>query len=248
MRVRVAAEEPEPTEVDLDEIDPTSRVPSWKAKGIWMLILRAVGSATPRWMIIRRIAEQVRLDPTSVHRYLSGRLATAPAKLVEALQLLLEEIQAGHPVGISHPRDPKLRLVPRAHAIAAIDALMKVGLAESKAELLLRIGAAAGVKPRRMAYVCYDPRCRFCPEEVVRVAREMLAGANYEPGRIYERGDRLIHPGFGAGVVTEVDGRHIQVRFPGEEVQLCHGLRDDPYHMQRLDVDWNERFSFSRQR
>jgi hypothetical protein len=248
MRVRnvILEEEPEAPELDLT----VDRVPSWKAKAIWVLIQRAVGENTPRWMIIRKVAQQVRLDPTSVHRYLSGRLATAPTKLVAHLQLMLEEIQAGTPVGVSHPRDPGQRLVSRAHAVAAIDALMKAGLAESKAELLLRIGAAAGVKPRRMAYVCYDPRCRFCPEAVVTVAREMLTRANYDPERIYRPGERLIHPAFGAGVVLDrPDHRHIRVRFAsGEEIELCHGLQPDTYPLQRTDVDWNERFTFQRSR
>ncbi|HEY3359055.1 MAG TPA: hypothetical protein VGQ83_37740 [Polyangia bacterium] len=197
------------------------------------------------------VAKQVGLDPTSVHRYVSGRLATTPAKLVEALQLLLEEVQAGNPIGVSHPRDPAARLVPRSHAVAAIDALMKAGLAESKAELLLRIGALAGVKPRRMAYVCYDPRCRFCPEAVVVVAQRMLEQAAYEPEHVYEAGERLIHPAFGAGLVLDQKGsRHIRVRFNnGEEVLLCHGLEaSSPYAMQRQDVDWNERFTIQRQR
>jgi hypothetical protein len=236
---------------DLENPESTdSRVPSWKAKAVWLLIRRAVGPETPRWMIIRMIAQQVGLDPTSVHRYVSGRLATTPAKLVDALQLLLEEVQAGNPIGVSHPRDPAQRLVPRSHALAAIDALMRAGLAESKAELLLRIGAAAGVKPRRMAYVCYDPRCRFCPESVVLVAQRMLTEANYVPERTYEPGERLIHPAFGAGLVLDRLGpRYIRVRFNnGEEVILCHGLEPtSPYDMQRQDVDWNERFSFQRQ-
>ena len=230
--------------------DPDARVPSWKAKAVWMLIQRAIGPETPRWMIIRKIAREIGLDPTSVHRYLSGRLATAPGRLVEHLQLLLEEVQAGNPIGVSHPREPAQRLVPRSHAVSAIDALLKAGLAESKAELLLRIGAAAGVKPRRMAYVCYDPRCRFCPEGVVRVAEEMLSQAAYEPERVYRPGQRLIHPAFGAGVVVDhSSSRHIRVRFAsGEEVELCHGLDSAPYPQQRLDVDWNERFSIQRQR
>jgi hypothetical protein len=200
-------------------------------------------------MIIRMVAKQVGLDPTSVHRYVSGRLSTTPARLVDALQLLLEEVQAGNPIGVSHPRDPKQRLVPRTHAVAAIEALMKAGLAESKAELLLRIGAAAGVKPRRMAYVCYDPRCRFCPEAVVLVAQRMLQAAAYEPERKYEPGARLIHPAFGAGVVVDHGGpRHIRVKFnSGEEVVLCHGLDSSPYPLQRQDIDWNDRFSFQRQ-
>jgi hypothetical protein len=230
--------------------DPDARVPSWKAKTVWMLIQRAVGPETPRWMIIRKIAKEIDLDPTSVHRYLSGRLATAPTKLVDHLQLLLEGVQAGNPIGVSHPREPAQRLVPRSHAVSAIDALMKAGLAESKAELLLRIGAAAGVKPRRMAYVCYDPRCRFCPEGVVRVATEMLRQASYEPERVYREGERLIHPAFGAGVVVDrSSARHIRVRFAsGEEVELCHGLDSTPYPQQRQDIDWNERFSIQRQR
>ncbi len=244
MRVRVPEE-------DFDTPESTdARVPSWKAKAVWLLIRRAVGPETPRWMIIRKVAKQVGLDPTSVHRYVSGRLATTPGKLVDALQLLLEEVQAGNPIGVSHPRDPAQRLVPRTHAVAAIEALMKAGLAESKAELLLRIGAAAGVKPRRMAYVCYDPRCRFCPEAVVAVAQRMLQAAAYEPERTYEPGERLIHPAFGAGVVLDHRGpRHIRVRFNnGEEVLLCHGLEPSNFPMQRQDIDWNERFSIQRQR
>jgi hypothetical protein len=245
MRVRV----PEEDEAGPDS--PESRVPSWKAKATWLLIQRAIGPETPRWMIIRKVAKHVGLDPTSVHRYVSGRLATTPGRLLEALQLLLEEIQAGNPVGVSHPRDPAQRLVPRSHAMAAIDALMEAGLCESKAELLLRIGAAAGVKPRRMAYVCYDPRCRFCPESVVVAARRMLALANYEPEHTYAPGQRLIHPAFGAGIVVDHKGpRHIRVRFQnGEEILLCHGMVDSsPFPMQRLDIDWNERFSIQRQR
>ena len=114
---------PMPDEVLENPESTDSRVPSWKAKAVWLLIRRAVGPETPRWMIIRMVASQVGLDPTSVHRYVSGRLATTPAKLVEALQLLLEEVQAGNPIGVSHPREPQQRLVPRTHAVAAIDAL-----------------------------------------------------------------------------------------------------------------------------
>ena len=230
--------------------DPNARVPSWRARGIFMLIERAVGKEVPRWMLIRQIAQEVGLDPTSVYRSLSGRLATTPARLVDYLQYLLEEIQAGNPIRVAHPRDPSQHLVPRSHAVAAIDALLKAGLADSKAELLLRIGAAAGIKPRRMAYICYDPRCRFCPESVVNVAKEMLRQAVYEPERRYQKGARLIHPAFGPGVVVDCPTpRHIRVRFAsGEEMELCHGLEPDRYPLQRQDVDWDERFSVMRQR
>ncbi len=204
------------------------RAPSWRLK---TLIDRIQSTLTlsERQVIHRYLANEIGISTRSVLRYDKGDVATAPAILIEAAKNVLEKIRMGRPVVFLRGRE-KRPVVVRRQLVDLVDRIVGSGLYEDRFEFFRIVEEKLGLRNGRVARLYRSTDVQLIDECIYNAIAGLAQRAKYDPRAEYEKGDRIRHPVFGVGTVTQkVRKRKILVAFlDGSERLLREQLVEDP--------------------
>jgi len=194
---------------------------------------------TERQVLYRCLSERTGLDSSTLHRYHSGQLSTAPSPVKQALEHLLAEAE-GEVSPALYRSAGGVGVVPWMVYRSAIERLIHLGVYESRSTLFQDLGRALGRDPETLRKAYYDRRIRLVRREWCDQAAAMGDSLAYDPARTYAVGQRISHPDFGAGVVREkLHGRVIVVHFKdGGQIRLREGYQHDPFWERDAAYTW----------
>jgi hypothetical protein len=213
---------------DSDDEELEGRVPSWRLKNLIDKIQSAL-ALSERQVIHRYLAHQVGVSTRSVLRYDKGDVATTPAVLIEAASNCLERIRMGRAVVFLRGREMR-PVVVRKQMVELVDRIVRSGLYEERFELFRLAEEKLGLKSGRVARLYRSTDVQLVDREIYDCIAALASRARYDPRLTYQVGDRLRHPVFGVGTVTEkVPKQKIMVRFlDGSDRMLREQLHEDP--------------------
>jgi len=231
---------PEPPERDrLARCNGNGRVPAARLRPLFDRLLERL-QITERQVLYRCLTERTGLHETTLLRYHTGALQTAPVALERALRELLSECATDR-FPVLKRADGGDAVVPRAVYRARVDRLERTGEYQHKSELFRDLASLVDQPAERLRKAYYDSRIRLVPRSFPDGADKLTEQMIYDPSRVWGVGERILHPHFGAGVVREKrPHRAVLVELEGGgEVLLREGYRHDPYREQRTDRGWN---------
>jgi hypothetical protein len=207
---------------------PSERVEASEVRKRMDEVLAAMGVEEHQFLC-RYVAERTGLHATSVLRYYHGGLQSAPAAVLHELDRLRDQIASGSVVPFS--RSPGgAPVVLRRQTRRIIDACLREHGQDGKA-VFRALDRQLQLRPGTVRRIYRDPSMRFVRTPIHKAIEEYLQGVDYDPGRVFQAGQRLHHHMFGTGTVVEkVHKDKVRVEFTGgKQVLLSEGQSEDPY-------------------
>jgi len=206
-----------------------ARIPTDELKETFEVVRRALGLRQHQFLY-RYLAERLGVHSTTIMRYVTGELQTAPAKLFDELNGLRERIADGDQVGFTRSEDG-LPVVLRERTVELLRRLLGEQDDRCIAEVFRKIEARLELKQGVLARIYYDRKLSFVLADVHRALEQYVDGVEYDASAVYRIGDRLCHHLFGLGLVREkVHKDKILVEFvDGRQVLLSEAVPEDPY-------------------
>ena len=196
---------------------------------------------TERQVLFRLVSERTGIHDTTILRYYNGSLATAPRSVLDCLISLANDCSSKK-VPVFKRRDGGEGLVPRSQYRLKMDALFECGGYTKKAEMFRDVAKELQVDPERLRKAYYDTRIVLVPSAFVDRIEQKLESMTYDPSKTFSIGDRVTHPLFGPGIVTEKrahDSFVLELK-SGRKVLLREDYRHDPYWERAVQESWPE--------
>ncbi len=184
--------------------------------------------------LIRYLASRIGTHPTTVLRYYRGDLRTAPARLLDEIQRLQDDIDRGQPVAFCRSSGGDA-MVLREQTLELIQQLLDADTAHPKSLLFKEIERRLGLRAGTIGRIYYDHKLHFVRADIHEALARITTQVDYDPCRIYAPGERLRHHLFGLGTVErKVHKNKILVRFDDDHrVLLAEAVPVDPFLCMR---------------
>ena len=220
-----------PVGVDTSD-DPTRkprRVPSARVREVIGEIHRALGPNQNQFLF-RYLADRLDMHPTTVLRYHTGDLQTAPAKALAEMNALRDRIARGEAVPFAR-NEEGTPVVLRERTMELLRRLLRHRGDRGRAEVFQDIEARLELGRGVLSRIHDNRKLAFVAFEVHRALEKHMEDLAYDASCVYEQGDRIWHPLFGMGSVAEkVHKNKILVEFAeGQCVLLSEAIPDDPH-------------------
>ena len=211
--------------------DPTRsprRVPSARVREILDEIRRAL-RPRQRQFLYRYVADRLDMHPTTVLRYHTGDLQTAPAKAFAEMNELRARIARGEPVPFTR-NEEGTSVVLRERTVELLQRLLRHRGDRGEAEVLRRVEVRLDLDRGVLSRIHENRDLAFVASEVHRALEMYVDGSAYDASRVYEQGDHIWHPLFGVGSVADkIHKNKILVEFvDGQRVVLSEAVPGDP--------------------
>ena len=211
------------------------RVPSARVGEVLDEIQKALGPRQSQFLY-RYVADRLDVHPTTVLRYHTGDLQTAPMKALAELNELRARLGRGEAVPFARTKEGT-SVVLREQTVVLLQRLLRHRGDRDEAEVFRRVEVRLDIERGLLSRIHDNRELAFVAVEVHRALERYLDGSAYDASSVYEQGDHIWHPLFGLGSVADkIHKDKILVEFAdGQRVVLSEAVPADPHAYARRE-------------